>query len=62
MVKELHDERMDGKSKAAQEHNLMKTNLTMGKGTSLLALPRKTSPNLLRELEPIPKFIKDIYF
>ena len=62
MVKELHDEWMDGKSKAAQEYNLIKTNLTMGKGTSLLALLRKTSLGLHRELEPIPKFIKDIYF
>ena len=62
MVKELHDEWMDGKSKAAQEYSLIKTNFTMGKGTSLLALLRKTSLSLLRELELIPKFIKDIYF
>ena len=60
VIKKFHNEWMDGKSEATQERNLIKANLTMGKGTSLLALPGKTSPDLIRELEPIPKLDKDI--
>ena len=62
MVKEFHDEWMDGKPEAAQEHSLIKVNLPMGKGTSLLALPKKTSPSLVRKLEPIPELTKDVHF
>ena len=61
VVNELHDEWMDRKSEAAQECSLIKTNFTMSKGTSLLYLPKKTSPSLIRELEPIPELTKDIY-
>ena len=61
VVKELHVEWMDGESEAAQERSLIKTNFTVSNGTSLLTLSRKTSPSLIRELEPIPELTKDIY-
>ena len=60
MIKDFHNEWMDGKSEAAQERGLIKANFAMGKGTSLLPLPRKTSPSLNRKLEPISKLVKDI--
>ena len=41
VVKKLHNEWMDGKSEVAKECSLIKTNLTMSKGTSLLTLPRR---------------------
>ena len=61
VMKKLHDEWMDGKSKATQKRSLIKANLSMSKGTSLLTLPRKTSPSLIRELESVPKFTKNLY-
>ena len=36
MVKELHDKWVDKEPKAIQEHNLVKTHLTMSKGIGLL--------------------------
>ena len=47
---------MDGKPKTTQEGHLIETHLAMGGGTGFLTRPRKMNPNLLRKLEPIPKF------
>ena len=59
-MKEFHYKRVDKKPKATQEHNLLETNLIMGKNTRLLAFPRKTNLGLLRKLEPIPESNKGI--
>ena len=53
---------MDGKSETTQERGLIKTNFTMGKGTRLLILPRKTNSNLIKKLKPIPEPPKSISF
>ncbi|XP_065617815.1 UPF0481 protein At3g47200 [Quercus suber] len=61
VIKKLHDEWMDEKFEATQKCSLIKTNLTISKGISLLTLSRKTSHGLIRELEPIPELTKDVY-
>ena len=62
MIKKLHDERMNGKSKAARKSSLIKANFPMSKGASLFTVSGKTSFGPLRKLEPIFKFAKDLYF
>lgn len=46
---------MNGKIKATEEIDLIKTYMTMGKSTSLLVTMRKTYLRLTRELKMLPK-------
>ena len=62
VINELHNEWMDGQSETTQECRFIKADFTMGKGTSLLTLPRKTSPRLVKELEPISKLVTNFNF
>ena len=54
-MKKLHDERMDGKFKAARKGSLIKTHLPRIEGVSLLTFTRETDLSFIRDLEPIPK-------
>ena len=61
-MKKFHYKLVDEKSKAIQKCSLIKTNLTMSEGTGFFALPRKTYLGICRELKPILKLTKGIYF
>lgn len=46
---------MNGKTKATEEIDLIKTYMTMGESTSLLVTTRKMYLRLIRELKMLPK-------
>lgn len=54
-MEKVHYERMNWESEVAQESCLIKTHLTIGKGTQFLTRPKEKNPSFFGELEPIPK-------
>ena len=60
VIKEFHNEWVDGEYEATQKRSVIEADFTMGKGKSLFAFLGKTSPRLEKKLEPIPKIVKNI--
>ena len=55
MIQKLHNEQVDGKPKATLESGLIETHFPRQKMIGPFLSVRKTNPNPLKELEPIPK-------
>ena len=55
MIQKLHNEEVDGKPKATLESGLIETHFPRQKMIGPFLSVKKTNPNPLKELEPIPK-------